>query len=129
MRKFGALFILFFFLALFANAQDKLNLNGLWQDSCGTSFSNCYAIISQDGNQIKFSHYLEWEGQSFVETGKGKLKGRTIVYNVKVTQKISGWATEGVHELTLSPDGNTLRGSYKDNKGNTGTIVLKRFSS
>ncbi|MCX6182017.1 MAG: hypothetical protein NT150_08840 [Bacteroidetes bacterium] len=129
MRKFEALLILFLLSALFSNAQDKLNLNGLWQDSCGTSFSNCYAIISQQGNSISFSHYLEFEGQSFVETGKGKLKGRTIVYSVKVTLEINGWATEGVHELTLSEDGKTLRGSFKDNKGNSGPIVLKRISS
>jgi hypothetical protein len=129
MGKFGSVCILFLFAVLFSNAQDKVNLNGLWKDSCGTAFSNCYAIISQDGNTISFSHYLEFEGQSFVETGKGELKGRTVNYKVKVTLQIKGWATEGEHELTLSKDGQTLRGNFKDNKGNSGAIVLKRVNS
>jgi len=129
MRNFVSLFILFSFSVIFSNAQDKINLNGLWKDSCGTYFSNCYAIISQDGNTISFSHYLEFKGQSFVETGKGELVGRTVKYAVKVTLQINGWATEGVHELTLSEDGKTLRGNFTDNKGNSGFIVLKKFSS
>jgi hypothetical protein len=121
------LVILFFFISLAANAQDTINLNGVWRDSSGTSFSNCYAIITQNGNKITFSHYLEFNGQPFVEFGQGNLRRRTIKYKVKVTKQIEGWAVRGEHELTLSADGKTLRGTYRDGKGNTGPMVLKRM--
>lgn len=127
MRFFLSVFILFSGLIL--RAQDNINLNGIWRDSTSTEFTNCYAVISQDGNKITINHYLEWKGQPFVESGKGTLKGRNLQYKVKVTLQIKGWATKGVHELILSSDGKTLRGSYKDNAGNSGPIVLKRFNS
>jgi len=114
-------------LSFSIKAQDTVNLNGVWRDSSGTSFSNCTAIITQAGNKITFSHYIEFNGQPFVEFGQGTLKHRTIKYKVKVTKQIEGWATTGTHELTLSADGMTLRGFYKDNKGNTGPIILKRI--
>ena len=120
------LIILFFFAALSVNAQDTINLNGVCRDSSGTSFANCYAIITQKGSKITFSHYIEFNGQPFVEFGQGSLKRRTIKYKVKVTKQIPGWATTGEHELTLSADGKTLRGFYHDGKGNTGPMVLKR---
>ncbi len=120
------LFILFSVISLAANAQDTINLNGVWRDSSGASFSNCNAIITQVGNKITFSHYLEFNGQPFMEFGTGALKNRTIKYKVKVTKEISGWATSGVHQLTLDVDGKTLRGTYKDNKGNVGPMVFKR---
>ncbi len=120
------LIVLFFCTTLTVNAQDTINLNGVWRDSSGTSFANCYAIITQKGNKITFSHYIEFKGQSFVEFGQGYLKRRTIKYKVKVTKQIEGWATIGKHELTLSADGKTLRGFYHDGKGNTGPMVLKR---
>ncbi len=129
MGKFRLVCVLFLFIGFFSKAQDKVNLNGVWQDSSGVEFSNCYAVISQDGNKITINHYLEWKGQPFVESGKGMLNGRNVQYKVKVTQQIKGWATKGVHELILSEDGKTLRGSYKDNKGNSGPIVFKRFKS
>ena len=121
------LIILFFFGTLTVNAQDTINLNGVWRDSSGTAFSNCYAIITQKGNKITFSHYIEFNGQPFVEFGQGTLKKRTIKYKVKVTKEIPGWATTGLHELTLSADGKTLRGTYYVNKENTGPMVLKRI--
>ena len=100
-------------------------ISGIWADSAGASFSNCYAVYSQKGDSIYIAHYLEFNGQSFFEKGKGVRKGDTLIYHVDVMKGIPGWSTAGDHRLIL--EGNhTLRGSYQDNKGNTGPIVLKR---
>jgi len=129
MGKFTAIFTLFFLSSLLSFAQSSANINGLWQDSTSSAFSNAYAVIAQKGGKVTFSHYLEWKGQSFVEIGSGKWNAGKLKYKVKVTLPIEGWATRGTHELYLSEDGNTLRGRYHDNKGRSGEIVLKRFKA
>ena len=103
-----------------------VDVSGLWVDSNSASFQNCYLIISQTGRNVVVAHYLEFDGTSMVEEGKGTVSGRKVVYKVKVTKAIPGWATSGTHYLELSEDGNTLRGAYKDAKGNTGPIVFKK---
>jgi hypothetical protein len=128
MGKFVALSTLFFLSSLLSAAQSSANVNGLWCDSSSV-ISNAYAVIAQEGGKITFSHYLEWKGHSFVEIGSGKWTAGKLKYKVKVTLPIEGWATRGTHELYLSEDGNTLRGRYHDNKGRSGEIVLKRFTS
>ncbi len=107
--------------------QPQVNLTGIWTDSNSTAFQNCYAIFSQKGDKITMLHYLEFNGTSMVEEGKGKVTGNTVSYDVIVTKAIPGWATTGKHSLVLSADGNTLRGTYTDGKGNTGPLVYKKL--
>lgn len=102
------------------------DLNGLWTDSNSTAFKNGYIIYSQERSKITFSHYIEFNGNPMVEYGKGKIKGNKVEYKVKISKVIPGWATAGVHSLVLAPDGKTLRGIYKDSKGNSGPLVFKR---
>jgi hypothetical protein len=104
----------------------KIDINGVWVDR-NDGVENAVAIISEQNGKVIFSHYLEWKGQKFVESGTGKRIGNTIEYVVDVTLPIEGWATQGTHTLTLSEDGNTLEGTYKDNKKRGGPIAFKRI--
>ena len=73
------------------------------------------------------THYLEYKGDPFVEYGAGIIKGNQIQYTVYVTVQVPGWSTtKGYHVLTISEDGQTLRGTYEDNTGNKGNLVFKR---
>jgi hypothetical protein len=119
------LFLILFFSNLSYSQNKKADINGVWMD-INSGVENAVAIISEQNGKIIFSHYLEWKGQKFVESGIGKRTGNTIEYMVDVTLPIEGWATQGTHTLTLSEDGNTLEGTYKDNKKREGLIAFKR---
>ncbi|POY37789.1 hypothetical protein C3K47_04450 [Solitalea longa] len=124
---FLALSGLFLFPAFTDHSSPPINITGLWADSNSTNFSHCYAIFSQEGNKVKVAHYLEFKGTPMVEIGEGNITGNKVDYKVKVTKAIPGWALSGEHILELSPDGNTLRGIYKDEQGNTGPMVFKKL--
>lgn len=114
-----------FFWGCTENEEKVISIDGLWADSTGSNFSDCYAVFAQEGNQIYMGHFLKFNEQPFFEKGIGTRVGDTLIYDVKVVQQIPGWSTAGHHELIIE-DATTLRGSYKDNKGNSGPIVLKR---
>ncbi|SHM19188.1 hypothetical protein [Flavobacterium saccharophilum] len=128
------LFLSFFFLVMISNfgfsqkkgTAKKIDINGVWED-INTGVQNAVAIISEQNGKVIFSHYLEWKGQKFVESGTGTRKGNTIIYTVSVTLPIEGWATKGIHTLQLSEDGNTLEGTFVDNKKREGPISFKRI--
>jgi hypothetical protein len=119
------LFLILFFSNLSYSQNKKADINGVWMD-INSGVENAVVIISEQNGKVIFSHYLEWKGQKFVESGVGKRTGNTIEYKVDVTLPIEGWATQGTHTLTLSEDGNTLEGTYKDNKKREGPIAFKR---
>lgn len=126
------LFLLLFSLLFFHLGQcqskptaEKIDLNGVWED-LNPGVQNAVAIISEHNGKIIFSHYLEWQGKKFVESGTGTRNGNTIIYTVDVTLPIEGWATQGTHTLLLSEDGNKLQGTFKDNKNREGPIAFKR---
>jgi hypothetical protein len=103
-------------------------VNGIWADSNSAAFSNAYAIFSVDQQgKLAMTHYLEYNGIPMVEKGIGFYAHGTLNYDAIVTKGIPGWSLKGQHVLTLSEDGNTLRGYYKDEKGNTGPLVFKRL--
>lgn len=120
-------FILSIFIAISGLAYSQ-EINGVWQDSCGTSFKNCIAIFAEKNDSIFMTHYIEFNGIPFVEYGAGIVKGDTLSYNVTVSKQIPGWSTAGVHQLILSNDKKTLRGNYSDNLGNKGAIIFKKIS-
>lgn len=126
-RLFLLLFISFlnFGYSQKKSAAPKIDINGVWED-INSGVQNAVAIISDQNGKIIFSHYLEWKGQKFVESGIGKRTENTITYTVNVTLPIEGWATAGIHTLLLSEDGNTLEGTFKDNKDRNGPITFKR---
>lgn len=104
------------------------DINGVWADSSSASFNNCYAVFSEQNDSIHMAHYIEFNGTPFVEYGSGIIQNGKYIYTVYVTKQIPGWTTtQGKHILELSSDGNTLRGTYSDNSGNTGPLVFKRM--
>lgn len=121
--KLFTIFLFITMISLNANAED---INGIWQDSTSTSFSNCTAIFAVKNDSVFMTHYLEFNTIPFVEYGKGVIKGDSIIYSVTVSKQIPGWSTAGVHRLKSFDQGKTLRGNYHDNKGNSGTLVFKR---
>lgn len=112
------------FFSLTSMAQD---FNGVWADSSSASFTNATAVFSVQNDSVFMTHYVEFNGHPFVEHGQGIVKGNQLIYTVKVSVQVPGWTTtQGDHILTLSADEQTLRGTYKDNAGNTGPLVFKR---
>lgn len=107
-------------------SQNKISIDGVWEDD-NSGVKNAIAIFSeQENNQILYTHYLEWNGQKFVESGIGYREGNTITVAVKVTTTIEGWATEGTHVLTISEDGKSLKGTYSDSMDRHGEIAFKK---
>lgn len=119
--------IIFFLAVLASGSLFAQDVNGVWADSSSSSFTNPTAVFSVQNDSVFMTHYVEFNGNPFVEHGEGVIKGDTLIYTVKVTVQVPGWSTtQGVHTLVLSADRNTLRGTYKDNAGNTGPLVFKR---
>lgn len=110
-------------------SQTKVNpVNGIWADSNSSAFTNGYAIFSVDEQgKLVMTHYVEFNGVPMVEKGIGFYSKGVLNYDAIVTKAIPGWSLKGQHVLTLSEDGNTLRGYYKDEKGNSGPLVFKRI--
>ena len=102
-----------------------ITLNGWWSDSASASFSNCYASFQLVGDSVFMTHYIEFNNQPFFETGKGIVKGDSLIYNVIVRHGIEGWSTAGTHCLAIKND-SLLEGSYSDNKGNKGPLVFRK---
>lgn len=102
-----------------------VNLDGWWSDSSSSSFSNCYANFQQIKDSVYMTHFIEFNGHPFFETGKGIVKNDSLIYNVIVRHGIEGWSTAGMHKLKII-DENTLEGTYADNKGNKGPLVFRR---
>lgn len=119
------------FILLFNFSNDVIsqqNLNGVWKDSSGVQFKNCYLIIAQEDSIVNMIHYLEYNGIPMVEYGKGTFVNDSVVYEVTVSQAVPGWSTKGIHKLVISKDGKKLSGMFFDNKGNEGRIVfIKQF--
>lgn len=113
-------------LFLSCSTPDKQSsLSGWWSDSASSNFTNCYAQFQVKDDSIIMTHFIEFNGQSFFETGKGIISGDSLIYNVTVRHGIPGWSTAGIHRLKII-DRNTLSGNYLDNKGNTGPLVFKK---
>lgn len=114
-------------LIAFTGISYAQSAQGVWSDSSSTAFSNCYAIFSIENDSVFMTHYIEFNGEPFIEHGSGVVKGDSLIYNVRVTKQIKGWtSTAGLHQLKLSGDGLTLKGSYSDNTGNSGPLFFRR---
>lgn len=103
-----------------------VDINGVWVDSSSSATQNAVMVLSERDGKVVMVHYLEWKNKKFVEFGIGKREQNTISYTAMVTKPIEGWADEGFHLLSISPDGQTLRGSYEDNTNSSGPLVFKK---
>ena len=79
----AALFMLTVLCGFSKNVQHSADpvypsITGLWTDSNSTAFTNCYAIFSEKNGNVTFAHYLEFNGVSQVEEGRGAIKGNQV---------------------------------------------------
>ncbi len=121
------LFLPFAIFILSCSSQDAVSesekdIAGEWRDVNGPAFNHCTANFHNQGDSIFFNHFLTWNDKPFFEKGTGIRKGDSILYHVDVLHGIEGWSTAGDHALKLSQNGDTLSGSYSDNKGNHGPL-------
>lgn len=135
MKKSKSLLLIFSFMLLIFSCQKEreshtdsfVNLNGIWSDCNNGDFDNCYAVFSTIGDSIYMGHYLEYQNQPFFESGKGIIKGDSVIYHVDVIRTIPGWgAGGGTHYLKLSDDKKRLEGIFVADSGNSGPMVFKR---
>ena len=102
------------------------SINGVYADSSNGALKNCFAVFSQEGDTIRMTHYIEFNGLPFVEYGEGVVTGDSLIYRVKVTLNGPNWPTTGLHRLRIEENGMALRGTYLDAKGNTGALVFTK---
>lgn len=102
-------------------------LSGIWRDKNTKEFSECYLSFHQKEDSVYMTHFLKYKGQPFFETGKGIRVGDKVIYDVDVVHDGPQWgANTGHHELLLSVDGKSLKGTYKTDDG-TGPLEFVRL--
>ncbi|WP_076415726.1 hypothetical protein [Shewanella sp. UCD-KL12] len=104
---------------------EDIAIDGLWADINSADFTRGTMIIAQDGDAIHVSHYVEYKGVAMVEYGIGTRQGDELDYQVVVTRPIPGWVEKGRHTLTLSADGQQLKGQYHSTAG-SGPLLFER---
>jgi hypothetical protein len=93
----------------------SINLSGAWYSQSGLSYQ-----IMQSGNFITFQEYNPLYGV-ITAVGEGKIQNQSILINYQTASY-----TRGVSNLTISPDGRSLNGSFQDSSGYTGYTTLNR---
>jgi hypothetical protein len=120
-------FVLCLSMATMACAAD-FNLTGVWTYP---HVPNSVQIISQSGNDVYSAVYHQLDGNPAGIVGHtiGKVQGNKMTWKSTVTRRPnSTWGgANGVtmQYFTISPDGNTLNGTWKNDQGE-GTFILKK---
>ena len=108
-----------------ASAADPIS--GLWKEVSTPKHENSYVVFSQDAGMLFVTCYWEFEGTPIVWHGVGSAWGNQVEYAYKSTRIRSGWDPIGKHELTLSADGKTLSGTWKNTRGESGPLKFIRI--
>jgi hypothetical protein len=103
-----------------ATAADSIS--GLWKEVSTPKHENSYVVFSQDAGLLFVTCYWEFEGTPIVWHGVGSAWGNQVEYAYKSTKIRSGWDPVGKQEMTLSPDGKTLTGTWKNTRGESGPL-------
>jgi hypothetical protein len=103
-----------------ASAADPIS--GLWKEVSTPKHENSYVVFSQDAGMLFVARYWEFEGTSIVWHGIELVWGNQVEYAYKSTRIRSGWDPIGKHEMTLSSDGKTLTGTWKNSRGESGPL-------
>ena len=104
----------------------SVDLNGVWLEQNG--HPNSVAILYQEGSDVRMISTYEFQGKRVVWQGLGTLRGTqlTLHYHHTTNTRPMGWE-DGTMDLTLSADGNYLKGTARSGSGSwTGNIVFKR---
>ena len=88
---------------------EAFDINGLW--NCSTLSEDSCAIFSQEGERVYMVLAGYYGDTLVVYYGSGVMEGDRIVFWTHFTRKPPSWS-DGRNELTISPDGNTMRGRW-----------------
>jgi len=102
------------------------SISGLWEEVSTPEHKSSVVIFSQEGETIHVASYWEFRGQKVVWHGKGTRKGNLVKYSYSTTRGPSKWEPYGVHDLTLSKDGKTMTGTWKNQKKQSGPLKFIR---
>ena len=92
-----------------------INLTGTWYGLNGISYQ-----IFQNGNLVTIQEISPLYGVTAV--GQGQIQGQSVVINYQTASY-----TQGVANLTISPEGRSLNGTFRDiNSGYTVPATLSR---
>lgn len=93
----------------------SINLSGIWYGQNGLSYQ-----ISQDGDFVTIQEMNPLYGVTAV--GQGSVQGESVVIDYQTASY-----TQGVANLTMSPEGRSLNGTFRDNyTGYTVPVTLNR---
>ena len=102
-------------------AQAK-DISGVWKTP-----DNQNITFRQNGSQITANCSYTLNGQPIAWNGEGAINGSEVRYDYHHTHMLKGWERDGVHALTLSPDGNHMSGTWTTQSGKySGPISLTR---
>ncbi len=102
-------------------------ISGLWKDRNTEEFSECYLSFHEKEDSVYMTHFLKFNGKPFFETGVGIRRGNKIIYDVDVVHDGPNWgARSGHHELIISADGKSLKGTYTTD-GGSGPLEFSRY--
>jgi len=92
-------------IAGYAHAAD---VNGVWKADASTF------IFFQEGSTIKVMCSYSRDNRPIVWYGEGSISGSQVRYRLHHTSNTvpAGWE-DGIHELTVSPDGKSMSGTWK----------------
>jgi hypothetical protein len=97
-----------------SKSQD-INLSGTWYSQGGLSYQ-----IVQSGNFVTIQEINPLYGVTAV--GQGQIQGQTVLINYQTASY-----TQGIANLTISPEGRSLNGTFRDNySGYTVPAILSR---
>jgi len=108
MRMLSLVLLVFLPSGLPAGAY-AFDVNGLW--SCTSLSKDSLAIFSQEGDRVDMMLSGYYGGTLVVYYGSGVIEGDRLVFWSHFTRKPPSWR-DGRNELTISPDGNTMRGRW-----------------
>jgi hypothetical protein len=103
-----------------ASAPDPIS--GLWKEASTPKHENSFVVFSQDAGLLFVTCYWEFEGTPIGWHGEGSAWGNQVEYAYKSTKIRPGWDPVEKHELTLSADGKTLTGIWKNTRGESGPL-------
>jgi len=84
----------------------SVDVNGLWKSG------NQTIIFFQEGQTIKAMDTYRGSGQIVVWYGEGTISGNHVRYHLHHTRNTAPQAEDGIHDFTVSADGNTMTGTW-----------------
>ena len=109
-----------------AEEHGNASIVGTWEDD-SPDLSNSRYTYSQSGNNIQLRGSFVHKGFTCEFSGTGTIKGNKVVHSVTYSKRPPDPAWRGADgglELTVSPDGKTMTGTWHNNNHDSGAKRL-----